>query len=1277
MQRLAMLMVLLMVAGFAVETVAFEDSWGEHPQFNIVSQTRSGMEIVFSLHEMLIEDMVLDNVSMQSYGLASVYIPQAGAPSLGGATRYVAVPQGARVEVVLMDYRTEVYQGVEVLPAPNIPLDTDDAPLVYEKDMAVYGRDAVYPSAPVQVSEPMQIRGVDVVIVNVTPFGYNPMTKELVVYKDLRFRLDYVGGNGRFGDDRLRSRFWEPVLAGHLLNYQSLPQVDFYAAERMQSRDGYEYIIIVPDDPVFEAWADTIKAWRILQGISCEVFTLTEIGGNTTTAIENFLNTAYATWDPAPVAFLILSDYPSSGDVYGVTTQFYSGAASDNMYADVNGDHMPDMHHARICAQNATQLGIMINKFLGYERDPYTDAGFYDHPLTACGWQTERWFQLCSEIVRGFFINALSKDPAREYNIYQGTPVAGGPWSSNSNTYMIVAYFGTAGLGYIPDTNPYDATWWNNGSSTGITNAINSGAFMVQHRDHGGETGWGEPNYTNANLNSLTNTMYTFVNSSNCLTGKYNWYSECFSEKFHRMNYGALGLNAASEVSYSFVNDTYVWGSYDAMWPDFMPGYPVMGPQLPVGQPDLLPCMAMTSGKYFLQQSSWPYNSGSKTITYHLFHHHGDAFSILYSEIPVELTVSHLPVLFAGHTSFTVTANDNSVIALTMNGEIIGVVEGTGSPVAITVPAQVPGDTMKVTVTKANYYRYEADVPVVAASYPYVLLAGSIIDDAAGNGDGMINAGETIDLGIWAKNVGSGTAQSVFGLLSESDGYVTLGADSSWYSNIPEDDSTLSSPYYAFTVASSCPDGFALDFVLEFHDTNDSIFESNPQFTVYAPVLTCQDAAVVGGNNNGKLDPGETADLVVTIDNEGSATATNATSTIINVSSNYVTVNDAYGNFGTINPGATMDNAADPFNVTADAATPHGTEVVFDLEIVADFWVDTVQFSVTAGQLVASDTGYYYAYYSGGPHTASPVFDWIAIDTTQTVYSGTSLNLSDEGFAHVPLPFTFTYYGQDYNEITVSSNGWISMVHETMSYPSNYGIPSTDGPAAMIAGIWDNLDPGNAGQPSDIYYYYDAPNNRFIVEYFQVEHYTSGYHETFEIVLYNPDFYETPTGDGEIIVQYLVPIQQIDVTVGIENATEDIGIQYYNEGTYHELAEPVTDNFAIKYTTYPPGWVGVAEQINIPMIPLVTAMTRLFPNPVTRYAQIQYQMAVHGRVTLQVFDAAGRAVRTLVDDVQRAGYYTHTWDGHDDAGRKVSTGVYFVRFRTDEHTATEKIIIMK
>jgi hypothetical protein len=438
---------------------------------------------------------------------------------------------------------------------------------------------------------------------------------------------------------------------------------------------------------------------------------LTEVGGNTTTAIENFLNNAYVTWNPAPVAFLLLSDYQSSGDLYGITSPVWNNyCVSDNIYADVTGDNMPDMHHARICAQNATHLSIMINKFLSYERNPYTDPGFYDHPLISGGWNTNSWLQISLEAIRGFFEYGLGKNPAHQYSIISGSVYPGCPWSSDPNAQALVHGFYT--IGYLPDTlNPYDSTYWNSGSPSGINTAINSGAFFVHHQATGSETGWLHPAYSINDLSGLNNNMFPFVNSTDALTGKFSWASECFVERFHRMVHGAIGLNAATEVGYSVVTEYYLWGLIDAMWQEFFPGYPGYGPPV-LGYNILRPCMAMTSAKYFLQQTTWPGGGLQKTTTYHLYHHHGDAFTTLYSEMPQYLTVTHDSLLPAGQTYFTVSADDSSVIALTVDGEIIGVAEGTGAHLNINIQPQTAGASMTVTVTKANHYRYEEDVPV-------------------------------------------------------------------------------------------------------------------------------------------------------------------------------------------------------------------------------------------------------------------------------------------------------------------------------------------------------------------------------------------------------------------------------------------------------------------------------------------------------------------------------------------------------------------------------------
>ena len=127
---------------------------------------------------------------------------------------------------------------------------------------------------------------------------------------------------------------------------------------------------------------------------------------------------------------------------------YNSYCVSDNIYGDVTGDHLPETSMARITANNAAQLQVMVTKFLNYERNPPTSANFYNHPISALGWQTERWFQICSEATGGFWKYEQLKDPVRINEIYSGTP--GSIWSTATNTNTVVNYFGPNGQTYIP-----------------------------------------------------------------------------------------------------------------------------------------------------------------------------------------------------------------------------------------------------------------------------------------------------------------------------------------------------------------------------------------------------------------------------------------------------------------------------------------------------------------------------------------------------------------------------------------------------------------------------------------------------------------------------------------------------------------------------------------------------------------------------------------------------------------------------------------------------------
>jgi len=232
--------------------MTYSDSW-RSAGFNLDYESDTRVEVTFSITEFTLEDQEINGQIMQTLHLPGVFLPNdAGAPDLPCMGRYIAIPQGASASVQIVDLRIETFQEIDMAPAYRIPLETETGPLEYSKNLDIYSKDAFYPENPVIISEPTQVRGVDVIILGITPFQYNPITKELIVYRDLQIKVSFKGGNRHFGEDRLRSRWWDPILNDILLNYASLPEIDYNYTSK--SRDeNFEYLIIVPDDPDFEA----------------------------------------------------------------------------------------------------------------------------------------------------------------------------------------------------------------------------------------------------------------------------------------------------------------------------------------------------------------------------------------------------------------------------------------------------------------------------------------------------------------------------------------------------------------------------------------------------------------------------------------------------------------------------------------------------------------------------------------------------------------------------------------------------------------------------------------------------------------------------------------------------------------------------------------------------------------------------------------------------------------------------------------------------------------
>ncbi len=942
-------LILLSFSAFPQQKFQYEGNWGQ-AGFSVVQQDQSGIIVNFSVPDFSIDPVIVNGKHQSSIQLPGVFLfNNEGAPNVPGTGRYIAIPEGATAFVEVLDQRIEIIQNVELAPAPRIPKENEDG-LEYPVDQSIYSNNAYYPAQATLLSAPTKVRGVDVVMLGISPFQYNPVTKELLVYKDIKVKVHFLGGNAHFGIDRLRSRWFDPLLEDMLLNPKSLQKVDYNKTTLNTDEVGYEYLIIVPNDEIFSQWADSIKKFRTRQGIITGIKTLAEVGGNTTTAIENYINNAYNTWSIPPVACLLIGDFGTNAANTLISPIYNSYCASDNIYGDVDGNSMPDVVMARMTAQDGPQLQVMVRKFLDYERNPPMSPAFYDHPITALGWQTERWFQVCSEVIGGFWKNNLGKHPVRVNAVYVGDPSVD-PWSSATNTSTVVSYFGPSGLGYIPAT-PQGLSGWTGGTPADVNIALNEGSFMLQHRDHGFENGWGEPGYTTPDIDDLTNTDLSYIMSVNCLTGKFNYSSEVFAERFHRYTYngqpaGALGVLAATEVSYSFVNDVFVWGMYDNMWPEFLPAYG----SNPADR-GILPAFGNAAGKYFLQQSGWPYNTTNKEVTYNLFHHHGDAFLTVFSEVPQSLTVVHNPTIYTAETSFAVTADAGALICLSMNGEILGTGIGTGAPVSITIPGnQIPPDVIDVVVTKQNRLRYEGVVNVIPPNGPFVVKNVVIVNDTAGNSDGLVDYGEAIQLTVAVKNVGNSQANNVVVNLSTSDPFITMGTASANYGNIAASLIVSVTNAYSFTVANNIPDGHLIVFKLTASDgTNNWVSYFSLQG--HAPVISYVSFSVNDslGNNNHRIDPGENFTLDIIIKNSGSSKAVNVFG-LLSTADTVALVNAAALPYGDLAPGTT---GLASYSVTADSATPTGHMVLFNLGLNANLGITgSGSFTTVFGQIPA------------------------------------------------------------------------------------------------------------------------------------------------------------------------------------------------------------------------------------------------------------------------------------------------------------------------------------
>ena len=247
-----------------------------------------------------------------------------------------------------------------------------------------------------------------------------------------------------------------------------------------------------------------------------------------------------------------------------------------------------------------------------------------------------------------------------------------------------------------------------------------------------------------------------------------------------------------------------------------------------------------------------------------------------------------------------------------------------------------------------------------------------------------------------------------------------------------------------------------------------------------------------------------------------------------------------------------------------------------------------VPFSVSVGAPSTSDPtgpdayGYYMYDNTDTSYAPHPTYQWIHTAPRQGG-QGTRLSFSstDDKSIMISLPFDFRYFGKSYQHIIVSINGFIATDTARMDKGGNFWanflnwpIPDPGNAGGQISPFWDDLRL-NSGTTKGIFTWHDTTNHLFVIEYdslVNVNPPPGGAIEWFEVIISDPAYHPTLTGDSEILFQYRTVVNNQDSeenysSVGFEDPSETIGLQYSYDNTYPLTAPALISGRAIKITT--------------------------------------------------------------------------------------------------------------
>jgi hypothetical protein len=875
-----------------------------------------GFEVEFRASELKIEEKqtrggTYDEVSINGYGFTG----RIGEPQLPVISRMIAVPVGASVsyEVISRSQRTlnrsDSRLQHRIIPAQasiSKSEDPDKAP--FEVKENAYNRNSLSSNELFTVTDAGYMRGVRLFQIEFEPVSYNPVSGELVVNYDVTIQVrfdnpDFIATEQLLA--KTASFEFEQLYSKTIFNWNNdRPSLVRYPTK---------LLILTP--PNYVSTLAPYIEWKTQRGFQV-ITTTVGTGGtvtNSTTAIKTYMQNmwnASTTENPMPTYLLIVGDTSTSGDnIIANTGESSTAHVTDLTYVRLNGtDYLPELYYGRFSVSSATELTNIINKTVTFEKTAMPDLSYLGNVVMIAGADAS----------------------------YAPT------YGNGQINYGTTHYFNTTN-GITSDTYLYPASATSDAQI--IANANNGRGYM-NYTAHGSETSWADPTFSVSDVNAMTNTgKYGFMVGNCCITNKFNYASgPCFGESIIRKA-NAGGVAYIGGTNNTYWDEDYWWGigyktpiqaaahpynastlgAYDAMFHTH--GEALADWAQTVGETNYMGNMAV-------QQST----STRKPYYWEIYSIMGDPSLMPYYGVPTTNVATYPATILIGATSINVTATPQSRVALTMGGVIYGTgIVGTSGSLTLPITPFSTVGTAKLVITRQNKITIQADVTIAPNTGPYMTVSAANYADSNNN---IAEYNEAGRFNVTFLNVGSVTATNTVATLTCTTPGISITDGTETIASLAAGGSTTINNAYTFNIANNIANGTPAAFTITMV-SGANTWTHNFSQVINAPALafgnmTIQDTS---GNNNGRLDPGETVTVIMPLNNTGAASSPSGNATL-SCSTPGITVVNGNASFAAITAGGA---ASLSFTITASSGMTVGT-------------VASLVFNATAGAYTANKT---------------------------------------------------------------------------------------------------------------------------------------------------------------------------------------------------------------------------------------------------------------------------------------------------------------------------------